>query len=242
MLEKSLSQKFKAILFDLDGTLRLNIPNSVDVFADCLKGLGVEASGDDHTRAERWEHFYFANSFEIQADSKTYKDDEKGFWVNFTKRRLIALGLHNGKADELAPHISDCMETNYKPQSQLPDGIHHLLQELQEKDYILGVVSNRGEPFHEELESLGLKHYFGFTLAGGEVNSFKPDPGIFEHALKLAGTSAHETMYIGDNYFADVVGSLRAGLTPVLYDPNLLFPEAECDVIRSFDELHGLIN
>lgn len=240
-MEKSLSKNIKAVLFDLDGTLRLNVPNSVDVFADCLKGMGVEASGEDHTRAERWEHFYFANSFEIQADSKTYKDDEKGFWINFTKRRLVALGLHNGKADEIAPHISDCMEANYKPQSQLPDGIQTVLQKLQEKGYVLGVVSNREDPFHDELDSLGLKDYFKFSLAGGEVRSFKPDPLIFAHALKLAGTSADETVYVGDNYFADVVGAHRAGLTPVLYDPGQLFPEAECDVIRSFDELHGLL-
>ena len=39
----------------------------------------------------------------------------------------------------------------------------------------------------------------------------------------------------------DVVGVLRSGLVPVLFDPSLLFPDAECDVIRSFDELHGLL-
>ena len=46
---------------------------------------------------------------------------------------------------------------------------------------------------------------------------------------------------MGDNYFADVVGSLRAGLRPVLYDPNGLFPEAGCAVIQSFDQLPGLL-
>jgi len=78
-------------------------------------------------------------------------------------------------------------------------------------------------------------------LAGGEVQSFKSHPRIFERALELSGTSANETMYVGDNYFADVVGALRSGLMPVLFDPSLLFPDAECDVIRSFEELHGLL-
>lgn len=106
---------------------------------------------------------------------------------------------------------------------------------------MLGVVSNRDTPFHDELDALNLKHYFHFTLAGGEVQSFKPEPRIFEHALKLAGTPAQETMYIGDNYFADVVGARRAGLWPVLYDPGNLFPDVECPVIRSFDELPSLL-
>jgi len=86
-----------------------------------------------------------------------------------------------------------------------------------------------------------LRNHFAFTLAGGEVKSFKPERGIFEEALRRAGTSAPETMYVGDNYFADVVGSLRAGLRPVLYDPNRLFPDAECAVIQSFDQLPKLL-
>ena len=48
-------------------------------------------------------------------------------------------------------------------------------------------------------------------------------------------------MYIGDNYFADIVGSQRAGLVPVLYDPISLFPEADCAVIKSFAEIPALL-
>lgn len=240
-LEESLSQKIRAILFDLDGTLRINLPPAGEVFAECVKGMGIEASQEDLTRAERWEHFYFANSLEIQEDNKKYEGDDKGYWVNFTKRRLVALGVHRNRASEIARFVSDCMESNYDPKPSLPDGLHELLKNLKEKGYVLGVVSNRGEPLHEELESLGLKDYFQFSLAGGEVESFKPDPGIFKYALQRAGTSADETIYVGDNYFADVVGALRAGLVPVLFDPNLLFPDADCAVIRSFDELNALV-
>jgi FMN phosphatase YigB (HAD superfamily) len=46
---------------------------------------------------------------------------------------------------------------------------------------------------------------------------------------------------VGDNYFADVVGARRAGLTPVLFDPDEIFPEADCIVIKSFDELNSAI-
>ena len=46
---------------------------------------------------------------------------------------------------------------------------------------------------------------------------------------------------MGDNYYADVVGPRRAGLRPVLYDPNGIFPEAHCDMIQSFDELNSIL-
>ena len=73
------------------------------------------------------------------------------------------------------------------------------------------------------------------------MDIYKPDPGIFKHALDRAKVSAQETVYVGDNYFADVVGSRRAGLQPVLYDPNSIFPEADCTVIKSFDELQTVV-
>ncbi len=74
------------------------------------------------------------------------------------------------------------------------------------------------------------------------MNSYKPDKVIFKRALELAGTSADETMYIGDNYFADVMGAHRSGLTPVLYDPTKLFPDTGgFAFIRSFAELPELL-
>jgi len=40
---------------------------------------------------------------------------------------------------------------------------------------------------------------------------------------------------------AVLVGSRRAGLKPVLYDPISLFPDADCPVIKSFTELPDLL-
>lgn len=231
----------KAILFDLDGTLRHHRPSGGKIFVDYLKNININVSEEDEVRAERWEHFYFANSLEIQADKTTFKGESKGFWVNFSRRRLIALGLSKQQAAKLAPEVSAHMGTNYKPEVFVPEDAPKTLAVLKDAGYILAVVSNRDVPYHDELKTLNLDSYFHFALAGGEVQSFKPDARIFERALELAGTSAKETMYIGDNYFADIVGSQRAGLVPVLFDPGSLFPDAKCNVIRSFDELHGLL-
>jgi putative hydrolase of the HAD superfamily len=105
----------------------------------------------------------------------------------------------------------------------------------------MAVISNRDKPFHELLQKIGISGYFSYSLAAGEVNSYKPDPGVFKHALEQTGMSADESVYVGDNYFADIVGALRAGLKPVLYDPNIIFPEINCAAIRSFDELKSVI-
>ena len=101
----------------------------------------------------------------------------------------------------------------------------------------LGVISNRGHPFVDELADLGLAPFFPYSLAGGEIGIWKPDPGIFLHACKQQDVAAAEAAYVGDNYFADVVGARAAGLTPVLYDPRGIFDDPECAVIDSFTEL-----
>lgn len=235
-------KKIKAILFDLDGTLRHHAPSGSKVFVEYLKTINVHFSEEDEVRAERWEHFYFANSLEIQADKKKLDHASGEFWVNYTRRRLVALGLSKQQSEELAPEVSAHMGENHKPDVFVPQDAAPTLSRLKESGYTLGVVSNRDKPYHDELKKLKLDSYFQFSLAGGELQSFKPDIRIFQRGLEMAGASAHETMYIGDNYFADIVGSLRAGLVPVLYDPGSLFPDAECDIIRSFDDLHRLLS
>ena len=230
----------RAILFDLDGTLRHHIPGGGETFTNHAISLGLPIGDEDRIRAARWEHYYFANSPEIRGDSALFKDDEK-FWDIFGRRRLIVLGCSPAQAAELSPQFSAHMRVNHHPQVRVPEEARALLPALKEAGYILGVVSNREKPYHEQLEEMGLTQHFAFLLAGGEVNSYKPDPVIFDEALRRAGTSAPETMYVGDNYFADVVGSRRAGLRPVLYDPKRLFPDAECAVITSFNQLPGLL-
>jgi HAD superfamily hydrolase (TIGR01549 family) len=239
----SLPNKIKAVLFDLDGTLRFNLPAPGEVFIEHVRSLGLPASEEQRIISERWEYEYFASSLEVQEDYAKYKDDRNAFWVNFTRRRLLSLGLHVDRAHELAPRVSDHMNTMYKPQAHIPQEVHALLKHLQESSYILGVVSNRDVSFQEELKELKLDSYFQFTVAAGEVQSYKPDPLIFQHALGLSGTSAAETMYVGDNYYADIVGALRAGLRPVLYDPSGLFPEAVdgCSVIKHYSEFYSLL-
>ena len=233
-------QNIKAVLFDLDGTLYQHIPNSGDVFVDYARSLGYKISDEDKIRAEHWTHFYFANSLAIRDDQKAHLD-EKNFWVNFSKRRLVAMGIPASEALELAPKVSAYMADFHKPISFVPEEAFPLLKSLKSAGYILGMVSNREKPYGEKLKELRLDSYFKFALAGVDVNSFKPDRAIFERALEMSGTSAPETMYIGDNYFADIVGSRRAGLVPVLYDPFSLFPDADCTVIKSFVELPELL-
>jgi putative hydrolase of the HAD superfamily len=103
----------------------------------------------------------------------------------------------------------------------------------------VGLITNRDnvERFYELLEELDLRHHFDMTLASGEVGIRKPEPGIFFAALDQIGGTPEQSIYVGDNYWADVVGAKRAGLTPVLLDPRGLFPECDGLVVEQIDDL-----
>jgi HAD superfamily hydrolase (TIGR01549 family) len=227
----------KAIFFDLDGTIRHNLPSGGEVFAAQARRLGLPASLEDQLRSMRWEHYYWANSAELLEDRQQIDADVSAFWMRYSERRLVAMGATRVRAQELAPQINAYMTESYKPDSVVPPDALHALQELAKRKLPMAVISNRDKPYEDELAALGLSQFFAFGLAGGEIDAFKPHPRIFLHACDRLGVLPVESAYVGDNYFADVNGARRAGLTPVLYDPSGIFPDPGCLSIKSFDEL-----
>ncbi len=141
----------------------------------------------------------------------------------------------------MGTEIYEYMSTEHKPVGVVPQSVHETLAMLQEDGFQLGLVSNRTKPVHEEIAELGLDHYFEIALTAGEVSSWKPDTAIFEHALEQMDAQPKESVYIGDNYYADVLGARAAGIQPILFDEERIFPQADCPVIVSMDELPAWI-
>lgn len=237
----SLPSRIKAVFFDLDGTLRHSVPSSGEVFSNYAASLGLRVTYEDRIRAARWEYLYWANSADLRDDLLAHSPDTENFWTEYSRRRLIALGAPPAQSAELSKKISAHMGEEYKPQSVIPGDVREVLVELQRQGCLMAVLSNREKPFQDVLDSHGISDFFAFAVAACEVDSYKPEPGLFEHALNRTGLSPQEAVYVGDNYFADVIGSRRAGLQPVLFDPDVIFPEADCVTIRSFKELHSVL-
>ncbi len=235
------NHSIKAIFFDLDGTLRHNVPSAYQIMNAYLIENGIDIDPENHLKAMRWEYSYWANSPHLRDDIIAHSMDTDEFWTEYTKRRLLALNLSLEQSTEFAPKVSRHMGESYKPESIVPEDVRRVLPELKQAGYIMAVISNRDKPFQAVLDSHGLSEFFDFSLAGGDVDIYKPEPGIFEHALQRASLTAQETVYVGDNYFADVIGSRRAGLQPVLYDPGGIFADVDCTIINSFDELQSVV-
>jgi HAD superfamily hydrolase (TIGR01549 family) len=230
----------KAIFYDLDGTLRMNVPNGWRAFADFASEFGLQLEADDVFRAARWEHYYFAESPEIRSDRVSFTDGSL-FWENYNRRQLAVLGATPEQVAELAPRLHQRMTEGYRPQDVIAEGLVETLTALKEQGYLLGVLSNRDESYAGYLTERGLGEFFNLTIHAGEAGIYKPNPGVFHYLLEKAGVSAEESVYVGDNYYADVVGSRGAGMNPVLLDVHNLFDSPDCLVIQSHSQIFQLL-
>ena len=227
----------RALLFDLDGTLRHNDPLGVQAFHQMAEDMGVASTREQRRLAERWLHAYWAQSAELEEDLRNAAGQPGPFWTQHARRHLRHLGAGEDLLERLARTLTHRMLREYQPVSRVPDGVFATLELLRADGFKLGLVSNREEGLAQAAADLGLAGFFDLMLAAGEVGLWKPDPRLLLGAVSALSASPEQAAYVGDNYFADVVCAREAGLMPILLDPDELYSEPECPVIRSIEEL-----
>ena len=63
------------------------------------------------------------------------------------------------------------------------------------------------------LHHLGVAHFFSHIFLSSELGADKPDPLIYQRALKLSSRTAGETLHVGDDPIRDWQGAESAGLS-----------------------------
>ena len=88
-----------------------------------------------------------------------------------------------------------------------------MLRDLRRDGIPVGVVTNGdAEVQWNKVRNTGVSDLVDAVVVSGEFGSHKPDPAIFRHALGKIGSSATETLFVGDNPVADVAGAARVGM------------------------------
>ena len=107
---------------------------------------------------------------------------------------------------EAAPYRNE-LETLYE------DG-PRVLQALSGK-YALGVIANQADGLKKRLEGFGILPYFTYLVSSWDVQVMKPDPRIFEYALRLAKCPPQQAVMIGDRLDNDVAPAKSVGMKTV---------------------------
>ncbi len=122
------------------------------------------------------------------------------------------------KVDEsLCKKIFEALYIRIPDSFPLLDEAIPTLTALQERGYLLGIVTNRtwgGEPFREDLRDLGLLSYFderGIAVSA-ELGVRKPTPAIFLHAINGMQVTPEQCAMVGDSLRTDILGAQKLGI------------------------------
>ena len=195
------------IFFDLDHTLWDFEKNSALTFQKILPEADVDLV-----------HEQFINTY-IPINAK--------YWKLYREEKVSKAALRYARLKEtfhaLKYEISDEKINSLAKEYilQLPnfnhlfDGTLELLDYLKEK-YTLHIITNG----FEEVQTLKMKkskifHYFTELITSESVGVKKPNPKVFLHAMKKAGSSPKESLMIGDNIEADIQGALATGMKAI---------------------------
>jgi len=203
------SKSITTILFDAGGTL---IHIDLRFIHRLLRRAGVTATLQLIRKAE----CASKKAIDLRMKAAVADTDE-------TRRQpyFAAMLGHLGLNQEQIDHILRLIEAEHQQHNlwrvMLPS-TPEVLASLQERGIRLGVVSNSDGRIFSLLDQSGIAKFFHIVVDSHHVGVEKPDPRIFQFALKKLKARPEQTIYVGDIYSIDVVGAERAGLHPVLTD------------------------
>lgn len=117
--------------------------------------------------------------------------------------------------DELIHVISEDYIKYLPYNNHLLEGAIELLEYLSSK-YKLHIITNGFEEVQNiKLEKSNIAHFFNVVVTSESVGVKKPNPRVFEFALREANTIAEEAVMIGDSLEADIYGALSLGINPI---------------------------
>jgi putative hydrolase of the HAD superfamily len=129
----------------------------------------------------------------------------------------------------------------------LREGVFDTLDALRRRGIHLGIVSNiDDDQLAHLLEIAAVKSSFDSILSSEQAQSCKPDPSIFQEALRRAGCTPQEALFVGDTLAQDIAGANHVGLQSVLLwhrddrDPPTEEPRPR-HVIRRIPDLLDLL-
>ncbi|MGO4385749.1 HAD family hydrolase [Specibacter sp. RAF43] len=204
----------RGVLFDIDETL-------VDLYRAMQEAM-IAASRPllpDFGAAE-WDHFAAL----YMADAENYYDRYVAGEFTFAEQRGLrarAVFDHFGTPGFDARAEQDWIEDFERAQPHFIKAYADVVPVLDALDAAgipYGAVSNNVHDYQRaKLDRAGLGR-IGVLVGIDTVDAAKPDPRVFLEGCRLLGTRPAETLYVGDNYRVDALGSAEAGLQGVWLD------------------------
>jgi phosphoglycolate phosphatase len=188
----STKKNYKAVLFDLDGTLINSLHDIADSMNRVLAAKGYQTHGYDAYR-------YFIGRGLRNLVERTIPEGEK------TEEKVARL-----YQDLLSDYGANCLE-----KTRLYHGIPELLDELSNKGLKLTILSNKADVFTKKIAAELMANWTLEVVlgSGGDVPR-KPNPGGAQMICEMLGLHPSDFLYVGDTS-VDMETAVAAGMYPV---------------------------
>lgn len=199
----------RAVTFDVTHTL-IHCPRLGEIYSEVLDRHGVRVVPEEAARLVRLVWQELACVADPSRDRFTsHPDGPAGWWSRFLERlcqHLEAPPPSRFAAAELFARFARADSWEVYPD------VRGTLSALRERGLRLAVVSNWDPRLPELLDRLGLAPSFDALVYSSEVGVEKPDPRIFEEALRRLEVAAGMALHVGDGRLEDVEGAQAVGM------------------------------
>lgn len=200
-------KKYKHLFFDLDGTLwdlQENTRNALIILFDKYK---TELSDADFEKFFKRYHYHNDQVWTLYRQGKIEKDILRS--IRF-KRAFEDVGLT--VSDDFIEQFSQDFLEVCPRQPKTLEGAHELLDYCKQH-YQLHIITNGFiEVQGHKMEAAKLTSYFNQIINSEHCGVRKPNAGIFEYALDKAGANKEDSLMIGDDWEADIIGARDFGI------------------------------
>lgn len=183
---------FKAVIFDLDGTLCNTMPDLITSMNEMLRNAGLPERTDEQLIAA-----INCGAYEFVRRSlpEEYYNDEE-----FTRARL--------------KEYNSTYEKHYLDKTHIYDGVLDAVKELKASGVKLGVLSNKPDKHCKNIiYTLFGEKLFDIVMGQGAFPT-KPDPSAAIHIAKEFGILPSLFAFVGDSN-VDMQTAINAGMHPV---------------------------
>ncbi len=189
------SAVIRAVLFDLDNTL-LNRGDGFELFCRELYHTSG-AMSQTHSEDE-------AVKLMLSMD----QDGQRSRPDLFSDMMRLWPGVFSGLDEAIQVFL-----TSFPRMLVLAPETRALLEDLQDRPIPCAIVTNGGTVMQtNKIQESGLAGLVDSYLISEQAGVAKPDRRIFDMALDVVGRAASETLFVGDNPDADIVGAKAAGM------------------------------
>ncbi|MBQ7902847.1 MAG: HAD hydrolase-like protein [Oscillospiraceae bacterium] len=209
--------KYKAIFFDLDGTLT----NPEEGIINCIR--------------------YAAEHYGVTIDRK---DRRKYIGPPLVDTFIELLGPDVQQAEEAVAKYRERFRPIGLYENEIYDGVPETLAQLKDMGYVLCTASSKPQRFVDTiLEHFDIKKYFDFVGGASMDGKISKKEDVINLVLEETGFTPQQVLMVGDRMF-DLTGAKEFGMDAVgvLYGFGSYEELSSYDNIALLDDISQLIN